>query len=42
LLALVVSLDIVDGLVQAIRAITNPEKLRHLDPRARGRGPLVR
>jgi RNA polymerase sigma-70 factor, ECF subfamily len=27
---LVVSLDIADGLVQAIRAITNPEKLRHL------------
>jgi RNA polymerase sigma-70 factor (ECF subfamily) len=27
---LVVSLDIADGLVQAIRAITNPDKLRHL------------
>ncbi len=27
---LVVSLDIADGLVQAFRAITNPEKLRHL------------
>jgi RNA polymerase sigma-70 factor (ECF subfamily) len=39
---LVVSLDIADGLVQAIRAITNPEKLRHLDPIARRPGPLAR
>ena len=38
---LVVSLDIADGLVQAIRAITNPEKLRHLDPTARRPGPLA-
>jgi RNA polymerase sigma-70 factor (ECF subfamily) len=28
----VVSLDIADGLVQSIRAISNPDKLRHLDP----------
>jgi RNA polymerase sigma-70 factor (ECF subfamily) len=27
---LVVSLDIADGLIQAFRTITNPEKLRHL------------
>jgi RNA polymerase sigma-70 factor (ECF subfamily) len=39
---LVVSLDIADGLVQAIRAITNPEKLRHLDLIARRPGPLAR
>jgi RNA polymerase sigma-70 factor (ECF subfamily) len=31
---LVVSLDIADGLVQTVRAITNPEKLRHVDPTA--------
>jgi RNA polymerase sigma-70 factor (ECF subfamily) len=30
---LVVSLDIADGLVQTFRAITNPEKLRHLGRR---------
>jgi RNA polymerase sigma-70 factor (ECF subfamily) len=36
---LVVSLDIADGLVQAIRAVTNPEKLRHLDPMVRRPGP---
>ena len=30
---LVVSVDVADGLVQAVRAISNPEKLRHLDPR---------
>jgi hypothetical protein len=29
---LVVSLDIVDGLVQTVRAVSNPNKLRHLDP----------
>jgi RNA polymerase sigma-70 factor, ECF subfamily len=28
----VVSLDISDGLVQTVRAISNPAKLRHLDP----------
>ena len=28
----VVSLDIADGLVQAVRTITNPDKLRHLTP----------
>jgi RNA polymerase sigma-70 factor, ECF subfamily len=31
---LVVALDIADGLVQAVRAVTNPEKLRHLGPSA--------
>jgi RNA polymerase sigma-70 factor, ECF subfamily len=31
---LVVCLDIADGLVQAVRAISNREKLRHLDPSA--------
>jgi RNA polymerase sigma-70 factor (ECF subfamily) len=36
---LAVSLDIADGLVQTIRAITNPEKLRHLDPGAGGAEP---
>jgi RNA polymerase sigma-70 factor, ECF subfamily len=39
---LVVSLDIADGLVQAIRAVTNPEKLRHLDPMGRRPGPPAR
>src|SRR6266540_58282 len=34
---LVVSLDIAEGLVQTIRAVSNPEKLRHLGPRAGGR-----
>jgi RNA polymerase sigma-70 factor (ECF subfamily) len=29
---LVVSLDIADGLVQTVHAITNPDKLRHLTP----------
>jgi RNA polymerase sigma-70 factor (ECF subfamily) len=38
----VVSLDIVDGLVQAIRAVTNPDKLRHLGLSARGPRPLAR
>src|SRR6266567_1068049 len=33
---LVVSLDIAEGLVQTIRAVSNPEKLRHLGPRAGG------
>jgi hypothetical protein len=27
---LVVSVDIADGLVQTVHAITNPDKLRHL------------
>jgi RNA polymerase sigma-70 factor, ECF subfamily len=31
---LVVSLDIADGLVQTVRAISNPNKLRHLAPTA--------
>jgi RNA polymerase sigma-70 factor (ECF subfamily) len=33
----VVSLDIADGLVQTVRAVSNPDKLHHLDPNA---GPL--
>src|SRR5436190_1719066 len=37
---LVVSLDIAEGLVQTIRAVSNPEKLRHLAPE--GRSPLAR
>jgi len=37
---LAVSLDIVEGLVQIIRAISNPEKLRHLDARAGRPGSL--
>jgi RNA polymerase sigma-70 factor (ECF subfamily) len=36
---LVVSLDIAEGLVQTIRAVANPEKLRHLGPE--GRSPLA-
>jgi RNA polymerase sigma-70 factor, ECF subfamily len=36
---LVVSLDIAEGLVQTIRAVANPEKLRHLGPG--GRSPLA-
>src|SRR6266545_3543532 len=39
---LVVSLDIAQGLVQAIRAVSNPEKLRHLGPRAGRRWPVER
>jgi RNA polymerase sigma-70 factor (ECF subfamily) len=39
---LVVSLDIADGQVQTIRAITNPDKLRHLARGAGGPGPLRR
>jgi RNA polymerase sigma-70 factor, ECF subfamily len=31
---LVVSLDIVDGLVQTVRSVSNPDKLLHLDPDA--------
>jgi RNA polymerase sigma-70 factor, ECF subfamily len=30
----VISLDIVDGLIQTVRAVLNPDKLRHLDPGA--------
>jgi RNA polymerase sigma-70 factor (ECF subfamily) len=30
----VLSLDIADGLVQTVRAVSNPDKLRHLDPDA--------
>jgi RNA polymerase sigma-70 factor (ECF subfamily) len=40
--ALVVSLDIAEGLVQTIRAVSNPQKLRHLGPRARRRWPVER
>ena len=39
---LVVSLDIADGRVQTIRAVTNPDKLRHLARGAGGPGPLGR
>lgn len=39
---LVVSLDIAEGLVQTIRAVSNPEKLRHLGPRAGRRWPVDR
>jgi RNA polymerase sigma-70 factor, ECF subfamily len=34
---LVLSLDIADGLVQTVRAVSNPDKLRHLDPDAERR-----
>jgi RNA polymerase sigma-70 factor, ECF subfamily len=33
-LVVVVSLDIADGLVQTVRAVSNPDKLQHLDPNA--------
>jgi len=33
----VMSLDIVDGLVQTLRAVSNPDKLRHLNPDADSR-----
>jgi RNA polymerase sigma-70 factor (ECF subfamily) len=33
----VISLDIVDGLIQTVRAVGNPDKLRHLDPGADAR-----
>jgi RNA polymerase sigma-70 factor (ECF subfamily) len=39
---LVVSLDIAEGLVQTIRAVSNPEKLRHLGPSAGRRWPVDR
>jgi RNA polymerase sigma-70 factor (ECF subfamily) len=39
----VISLDVLDGQVQAVRAVANPEKLRHIGPvsrswHLRGRG----
>ena len=33
----IVALDIADGLVQAVRAIINPEKLAHVGPLADAR-----
>jgi RNA polymerase sigma-70 factor, ECF subfamily len=39
---LVVSVDIAEGLVQTIRAVSNPEKLRHLDPTAGHGWPVDR
>ena len=39
---LVVSLDIAEGLVQTIRAVSNPEKLRHLGAKAGHRWPVDR
>jgi RNA polymerase sigma-70 factor (ECF subfamily) len=30
----VILLDIAEGLVQTVRGISNPDKLRHLDPAA--------
>jgi RNA polymerase sigma-70 factor, ECF subfamily len=33
-LLVVVSLDIADGVVQTVRAVSNPDKLQHLDPNA--------
>jgi RNA polymerase sigma-70 factor, ECF subfamily len=37
-----VTVDIADGLVQTVRAISNPEKLRHLSSTAGRAGPLDR
>lgn len=37
-----VALDIVDGQVQAVRSIVNPEKLDHLGPLADVRALLAR
>lgn len=34
LLVAVLSLDIADGAVQAVRSVVNPDKLRHLGPTA--------
>ena len=34
-LIVVIALDVLDGQVQAIRAVANPEKLRHLGPVSR-------
>ena len=31
----VIAFDVLDGLVQAIRVVANPEKLRHLGPVSR-------
>jgi RNA polymerase sigma-70 factor (ECF subfamily) len=39
---LVVSVDIAEGLVQSIRAVSNPEKLRHLGPTAGHGWPVDR
>jgi len=39
---LIVSLDNTDGFVLSIHAISDPEKLCHLDPMARRPGPLAR
>ncbi len=39
---LVVTLDIAEGHVQTMRAVVNPEKLRHLGPRAGRRLPVER
>jgi hypothetical protein len=39
---LIASLDNTDGFVLSIHAISNPEKLCHLDPMARRPGPLAR
>ena len=36
----VLSLDVADGLVQTVRSIINPDKLRHLGPLADVRGLL--
>jgi RNA polymerase sigma-70 factor (ECF subfamily) len=35
----VVSLDIADGLIQTVHAVSNPDKLRHLDPIIREQPP---
>ncbi len=37
---LAVSLDLADGLVQTVRAVTNPDKLCHLDPGHRFAMPI--
>jgi RNA polymerase sigma-70 factor, ECF subfamily len=37
---IVVSLDIVDGQVQTVRAVSNPDKLRHLDPQTLLQNPV--
>jgi hypothetical protein len=34
-----VSLDIVDGVVQTVHSVSNPDKLRHLYPGADARRP---
>ncbi len=40
LLPQLIALDIVDGVVQTVRSVINPEKLRHLGPLADERGLL--